>query len=108
MKKIEPLLNEKEEEPAPKEKMEIERKELNLPNLNEREVMKHFLHLSQMNYGVDNGFYPLGSCTMKYNPKLLERVAKNEKVAYVHPLQDESTCQGCLEIMYKLEKLLAK
>ncbi len=108
MKKIEPLLNEIEEEPAPKEKMEIERKELNLPNLNEREVMKHFLHLSQMNYGVDNGFYPLGSCTMKYNPKLLERVAKNEKVAYVHPLQDESTCQGCLEIMYKLEKLLCE
>ena len=87
---------------------EVERKELNIPNLTEREVVKHFLHLSQMNYGVDTGFYPLGSCTMKYNPKLLERVAKNEKVSFVHPLQDESTVQGCLEIMHKLERALCE
>ena len=104
----EPLLNEIEEIEEEFLPEEIERKELNIPNLTEREVMKHFLHLSQMNYGVDTGFYPLGSCTMKYNPKLLERIAKNEKIGFVHPLQNEDTCQGCLEIMYKLEKLLCE
>lgn len=104
----EPLLNEIEEEEEDFIPEGIERKELNIPNLSEREVMKHFLHLSQMNYGVDTGFYPLGSCTMKYNPKLLERLAKNEKIRYIHPLQNEKTCQGCLEIMYKLERLLCK
>ncbi len=103
----EPLLNEIEEE-FDEEIIDVERKELNIPNLSEREIMKHFLHLSQMNYGIDNGFYPLGSCTMKYNKKLLERIARNEKVSYMHPLQDETTCQGCLEIIYKLEKLLCK
>ena len=70
--------------------------------------MKHFLRLSQMNYSVDNGFYPLGSCTMKYNPKLLERVARMDEIKMVSPLQDESTVQGCLELMYKLEKVLCR
>ncbi|MEM2715670.1 MAG: aminomethyl-transferring glycine dehydrogenase subunit GcvPB [Candidatus Thermoplasmatota archaeon] len=86
----------------------IERKELNIPNLAEREVVRHFIHLSQMNYGVDTGFYPLGSCTMKYNPKILEKIARNEKINYVHPLQNEKNVQGCLEIIYKLEKLLCE
>ncbi|MCD6222800.1 MAG: aminomethyl-transferring glycine dehydrogenase subunit GcvPB, partial [Thermoplasmata archaeon] len=55
-----------------------------------------------------NGFYPLGSCTMKYNPKLLERVARMDEIKMVSPLQDESTVQGCLELMYKLEKVLCR
>ena len=86
----------------------VERKSLNIPNLSEREVMKHFLHLSQMNYGVDTGFYPLGSCTMKYNMKLLERVARYEKALYTHPLQHEKSVQGSMEIMYHLERLLCE
>ncbi len=104
----EPLLNEIEEEEEEELIEGIERKELNIPNLSEREVMRHFIHLSQMNYGVDTGFYPLGSCTMKYNMKLLEKVARNDKLNFVHPLQDEATIQGCLEIMYKLEKMLCE
>lgn len=101
----EPLLNEIEECDQ-EEIFDVERKELNIPNISEREVVKHFLHLSQMNYGVDTGFYPLGSCTMKYNYKLMERIVKNYKINYVHPLQNEKSVQGCLHIMYELEKML--
>ena len=103
----EPLLNEIEED-LPEEDFDIERKNLAIPNISRHRIMKHFLRLSQMNYGVDTNFYPLGSCTMKYNPKLLERIAKIDKIKHIHPLQDESTVQGCLELMYKLEKLLCR
>ncbi len=107
----EPLLTEMEEREVeeahsdviPKE---MQRKELNIPTLSERSVVQHFVHLSQMNYGVDTGMYPLGSCTMKYNPKILEKIAQNEKVTYIHPLQNEDTIQGCLQIHYELEKML--
>ena len=101
------LLNEIEED-LPEEDFDIERKNLAIPNISRHRIMKHFLRLSQMNYGVDTNFYPLGSCTMKYNPKLLERIAKIDKIKHIHPLQDESTVQGCLELMYKLEKLLCR
>ena len=104
----EPLLNEIQEKEEEKISRAIERKKLDIPNLSEREVVKHFIHLSQMNYGVDIGFYPLGSCTMKYNTKILERIVKNEKVTYMHPLQHESPVQGCLEIQYNLEKMLCE
>ncbi len=79
-----------------------------LPEVSEVEVVRHFIRLSQMNYGVDTGFYPLGSCTMKYNPKINEVVASLEKFNQIHPYQDESTVQGALEIMYKLEKYLCE
>nr|MDO8132904.1 aminomethyl-transferring glycine dehydrogenase subunit GcvPB [Candidatus Njordarchaeum guaymaensis] len=79
-----------------------------LPQLSEVEVVRHFIRLSQMNYGVDCGFYPLGSCTMKYNPKINELLASLEKIAEIHPYQDASTVQGALEIMYKLERWLAE
>jgi len=79
-----------------------------LPELSEAEVMRHFLHLSEMNYGVDSGLYPLGSCTMKYNPKVNETLANLEKVNMLSPYQEESTVQGILEILYKLEQLLAE
>jgi glycine dehydrogenase subunit 2 len=79
-----------------------------LPQLSEVEVVRHFTRLSQMTYGVDCGFYPLGSCTMKYNPKINEVVAGLEKLREIHPYQDPDTVQGALEIMYKLEKWLAE
>ncbi len=79
-----------------------------IPNLSEVEVVRHFIRLSQMGYGVDLGPVPLGSCTMKYNPKLLEELAGNEGLRDLHPYQDESTVQGVLEVMYLLQKWLAE
>jgi len=79
-----------------------------LPELSEVEVMRHFLRLSEMNYGVDSGFYPLGSCTMKYNPKINEQLAALPALSMLHPYQDESTVQGILEILYTLERWLAE
>lgn len=107
----EPLLNEIEEREIKDMEMHLipekmQRKELAIPSLDEKSVIQHFVHLSQMNYGVDTGMYPLGSCTMKYNPKIMEKIAQNEKVEYVHPMQDESTIQGSLQILYELEKML--
>jgi glycine dehydrogenase subunit 2 len=79
-----------------------------LPELSEVEVMRHFLRLSEMNYGVDSGLYPLGSCTMKYNPKINEQLASLPSFSMLHPYQDESTVQGILEILYRLERWLAE
>ena len=87
---------------------EIVRKELNLPDLPERDVVKHFINLSQMNFGVDNGFYPLGSCTMKYNPKVCDEIVSMRTVTDIHPLQDPSTIQGALKLMYELEQMLCE
>jgi glycine dehydrogenase subunit 2 len=81
---------------------------LKLPEVSEVEVVRHYTRLSQMNYGVDLGFYPLGSCTMKYNPKINEALAHLEKVTSINPYQDENTVQGILEILYKLSKWLAE
>jgi glycine dehydrogenase subunit 2 len=77
-----------------------------LPEVSEVDVVRHFTNLSTMNYGIDSGFYPLGSCTMKYNPKINERLASLEKFVYAHPLLDAQYVQGSLEIMYELELLL--
>ncbi|UCH01885.1 MAG: aminomethyl-transferring glycine dehydrogenase subunit GcvPB [Candidatus Bathyarchaeota archaeon] len=79
-----------------------------LPELSEVEIVRHYTKLSQMAFGVDLGSYPLGSCTMKYNPKLNEAVASSDNVRWIHPYQDESTVQGALEIMYKLSRQLAE
>ncbi|AFL94646.1 putative glycine dehydrogenase subunit 2 [Thermococcus cleftensis] len=79
---------------------------LNLPELSEPEIVKHYTRLSEMNYGVDSGIYPLGSCTMKYNPKINEEIASHPGVAYIHPYQDERTVQGALKIMWELEQWL--
>ena len=86
----------------------LRRKELNIPQVSENRVVRHFLRLSQMNYGVDTGFYPLGSCTMKYNPKYSEEIAGWEKAGDIHPYQDERTVQGALRIMYELQRYLAE
>jgi glycine dehydrogenase subunit 2 len=79
-----------------------------LPELSEVEVARHFIRLSQMNYGIDSGLYPLGSCTMKYNPKINEALASLPTLSMVHPYQDESTVQGMLEILYTLERWLSE
>ena len=84
----------------------MERSGLCLPELPEREVVRHYTNLSQMNFGVDNGMYPLGSCTMKYNPKYADRLASLPTVASVHPCQDEDSMQGALRLMRELEKAL--
>ncbi|MGB9765052.1 MAG: aminomethyl-transferring glycine dehydrogenase subunit GcvPB [Candidatus Saccharicenans sp.] len=78
------------------------------PEVSETEITRHFTRLSQMNYCVDFGFYPLGSCTMKYNPKINEKVAAMPGFTLVHPLAPESLVQGNLRIMKTLEKLLAE
>jgi len=80
----------------------------NLPELSEVEVVRHFTRLSQMNYGVDLGFYPLGSCTMKYNPKIDDLLAEESGISELHPNQDEGTVQGILEILYTLSRSLAE
>jgi len=77
-----------------------------LPEVSEPEIVEHFTKLEQMTYGAHHGFYPLGSCTMKYNPIINEKIAGLEKFLYSHPLQDESAIQGSLEIMYLTEKML--
>ncbi|OGO08300.1 MAG: glycine dehydrogenase (aminomethyl-transferring) [Chloroflexi bacterium RBG_13_60_9] len=84
------------------------RTELPLPQLSESDVVRHFLRLSQLNYSVDKGFYPLGSCTMKYNPKINEDTARLPGFACVHPLQDPETAQGCLALMYQLQGWLCE
>jgi len=75
-----------------------------LPRVSEIEVLRHYIHLSQMTYGVTSGnIYPLGSCTMKYNPPINEVLAGHPKLSEIHPDQDDETVQGILEIMYKLK-----
>lgn len=81
---------------------------VDIPDLDETQVMRHFFHLSQMNYGIESGIYPLGSCTMKYNPKLCEEISRWEQFSLLHPYQDESTTQGTLQMMYELEQMLCE
>lgn len=87
----------------------LQRKEkICIPDLDETQVVRHFLHLSQMNYGIDSGIYPLGSCTMKYNPKICEKIAGWDDFANTNPYQDVSTVQGNLEVMFELERMLCE
>ncbi|MGM7681535.1 aminomethyl-transferring glycine dehydrogenase subunit GcvPB [Cytobacillus sp. Hm23] len=79
-----------------------------LPEVSELDIMRHYTALSNRNHGVDSGFYPLGSCTMKYNPKINENVARFSGFANIHPLQDEGTVQGALELMYDLQEHLVE
>src|SRR5436305_13954877 len=78
-----------------------------LPEASEIEVVRHYTHLSQRNCGVDTGFYPLGSCTMKYTPKLNEDMAALPGFARLHPLQPDSSAQGAIQLVYELEQYLA-
>ena len=79
-----------------------------LPDLSEVDVVRHFTRLSQWNFGVDSGMYPLGSCTMKYNPKINERQAALKGFAGSHAMLPEQLCQGTLQLMFELECYLAE
>ena len=83
------------------------RENIGLAQVNEPQVIRHFVRLSNQNYSIDAGFYPLGSCTMKHNPRLNEKMARLAGFADIHPLQDQSTIQGALELMYNLQNWLA-
>jgi glycine dehydrogenase subunit 2 len=79
-----------------------------MPELSEVDVIRHFTRLSTWNYGVDTGMYPLGSCTMKYNPRINEKVARLEGIANLHPLTPDACAQGAIEIVRHLEEALAQ
>jgi glycine dehydrogenase subunit 2 len=82
------------------------RRELPLPEVSELDVVRHFTRLSQKNFSVDTHFYPLGSCTMKYNPKVNEDIANLPGFTEVHPYQEEGEIQGMLELLYNMERYL--
>ena len=81
---------------------------LRWPELSELEVIRHYTRLSQMNFGIETSAYPLGSCTMKYNPKVSELLARRKGAADLHPYQPETTVQGALELLWRLERILAR
>jgi glycine dehydrogenase subunit 2 len=116
----EPLLNELSRPGAPGHELpvldvpdvddlggQVLRSGLSLPEIGELDVVRHFTHLAQRNFSIDSVFYPLGSCTMKYNPRVNEDVARLPGIAHVHPLQPDETVQGALRIMFELQQLLA-
>jgi glycine dehydrogenase subunit 2 len=90
----------------PREQLRAERP--GLPEVGERDIVSHYTRLSQENYGVDTGVYPLGSCSMKYNPKIAETVAALPGFSRLHPLQPASTTQGALELLWRLEHALCE
>ena len=85
---------------------ELLRQELPMPELSEMDVVRHFTRLSQLNYSIDTGYYPLGSCTMKYNPKVNEETARLPGFAWAHPLQPIETVQGILVLMHQMQEWL--
>ncbi len=87
---------------------ELMRDDLPLPEVGEVQVVRHFVKLSKLNYSIDQGLYPLGSCTMKYNPKLNEDAARLPGFAQLHPLTDEDGCQGALFLMHELQAWLGE
>ena len=86
----------------------VRRGSLGLPQLSELQVLRHFNRLSQMNFSVELGMYPLGSCTMKYNPKVSEMLSGSDSMKSAHPLQPAETVQGLLSIFYELERFLSE
>ncbi|HCZ06473.1 MAG: glycine dehydrogenase subunit 2 [Thermotogota bacterium] len=86
----------------------IRKVEPGLPEVSELQIVRHYTELSRKNYAVDVGFYPLGSCTMKYNPKLNDALAESEDLSFLHPYQDEADLQGALELMYNLQNMLCE
>jgi len=94
--------------PLAKLPQDLLRKDLPMPELSELDVIRHFTHLSKLNYSIDGGFYPLGSCTMKYNPKINEVTARLPGFANTHPLAPIETVQGNLALMYQMQEILAE
>ena len=86
----------------------LERENIGLPQVSEPQALRHFVRMSTWNYSIDHGFFPLGSCTMKHNPRLNEKLARLPGFAHIHPLQPESTVQGALGLMHKLQDWLAE
>jgi glycine dehydrogenase subunit 2 len=86
----------------------LRQKPANIPGLSEPETVRHFVRLSQWNHSIETGFYPLGSCTMKYNPRVNELVARLPGLAHIHPDQPEDTTQGVLELLYELQNWLGE
>ena len=86
----------------------LRRKELHLPEVSETEISRHYTELMKRTFGINDGFYPLGSCTMKYNPKVNDEIAKLSGFSEVHPLQPVDTVQGCLEVMKLAEDSLCE
>src|SRR3712207_5049334 len=84
----------------------VRKEQLPIPDLSEIDVVRHYTNLSRMNFGVDIGFYPLGSCTMKYNPKVNEDAARAEGFSNLHPLSPEECTQGSLKLMWDLKEYL--
>ncbi|MYH65353.1 MAG: glycine dehydrogenase subunit 2 [Chloroflexi bacterium] len=87
---------------------ELLRDDLPLPEVGELQVVRHFVRLSQLNYSIDTGLYPLGSCTMKYNPKINEDAARLPGLAHLHPLADPASCQGAMMLMHDLQNWLGE
>ena len=85
----------------------LRRDSAHLPEVSELEIVRHFTRLSQQNFSIDTHFYPLGSCTMKYNPKCNEAIAALPGFAHIHPLQPEESVQGILELLYRMERSLS-
>src|SRR5436190_10012332 len=95
--------------PVPEVPTELARETLpRLPEVAEPELVRHFTELSTRNFGIDTGFYPLGSCTMKHNPRVNERLVGIPGFKDLHPLQDEDGAQGALELMWRLQEILAE
>lgn len=84
------------------------REELDLPEVSEGDLLRHYVNISTKNFSIDKGFYPLGSCTMKYNPKINENIARLPGLSKLHPYQPESTLQGTLALLYELQEYLAE
>ena len=84
----------------------LRKEAIGLPQLSELEVMRHYKELSDRNFCIEKGFYPLGSCTMKYNPKVNELLASLESFTNLHPLQSDEDSQGALKLMYNLQEKL--
>jgi glycine dehydrogenase subunit 2 len=86
----------------------LRQRSLGLPQVSEPDLVRHFMRLSQQNMGIDTNFYPLGSCTMKYNPKVNEDIANLPGFTRVHPYQSQAGVQGTLQLLYEMEKLLCE
>lgn len=89
-------------------KKHLRKDDLPLPEVSQLDVVRHYTNLSSTNYSIDKGFYPLGSCTMKYNPKINEDMASLDGFSNIHPYQDESTVQGALKLMHSLSNMLCE
>lgn len=101
-------LTDKEEDLSFLDKKFVRNGNIGLPNVSELDAMRHYKGLSDKNFCIEKGFYPLGSCTMKYNPKVNEFLAGLENFVNLHPLSDDNDCQGALELMFKLQEALKK